>query len=272
MLSTVFIRVRAICDDEFQKYPDNEAILANCSPRILRLIEILKTFKPPSTSTENSTKEPSGSPTKSESSQTEKSEKNQPEKVEKQPTVFKPRPNNRNWRNRNSKGPRRDGPMRSRNYNNVDQESLCAIVFVQKRFTAQILFHLINELCRNTDDLNYLSVQYTVEKITDPISGGREAENEFRKQEEVLKKFRMHECNLLVATSVLEEGIDIPKCNLVVRFDVPLTYNSYVQSKGRAKMPKAHYILMSNEDTLTKLVDQMARYREIEKVTSYLLY
>lgn len=109
-------------------------------------------------------------------------------------------------------------------------------------------------------------MQYTVEKIADPTTDNREAEIEHRKQEEVLKKFRMHECNLLIATSVLEEGIDVPKCNLVIRFDQPSTYNSYVQCKGRAKMPEAYYILLSEEDKLNNLIRQLAQYKEIEKV------
>lgn len=115
-------------------------------------------------------------------------------------------------------------------------------------------------------------MQYTVEKIVDPISDSREAENEHRKQEEVLKKFRMHECNLLIATKVLEEGIDVPKCNLVIRFDQPNTYNSYVQCKGRAKMPEAHYVLLSEESNMTCFVKQLAEYAEIEKVRKELFY
>lgn len=113
-----------------------------------------------------------------------------------------------------------------------------------------------------------MSAQYTVEKIADPIIDSREAETEHRKQEEVLKKFRMHECNLLIATKVLEEGIDIPKCNLVIRFDQPQTYNSYVQCKGRAKMPEAHYVLLAEEENLSGFVKQLAEYSEIEKVLS----
>ncbi|VVC87643.1 unnamed protein product, partial [Leptidea sinapis] len=34
---------------------------------------------------------------------------------------------------------------------------------------------------------------------------------------------QMHECNLLLATSALEEGIDLPRCNLVLRWDLPPT-------------------------------------------------
>ena len=59
----------------------------------------------------------------------------------------------------------------------------------------------------------------------------KEADMMHRKQEEVLRKFRNKEFNLLVSTSVLEEGVDVPRCNLVIRFDLPTGYRSYVQSK-----------------------------------------
>jgi endoribonuclease Dicer len=48
----------------------------------------------------------------------------------------------------------------------------------------------------------------------------------------------------MVASDVLEEGIDIPKCNLVVKFDVPKNYRSYIQSKGRARHRSSNYYIM----------------------------
>ena len=61
----------------------------------------------------------------------------------------------------------------------------------------------------------------------------KEAELDHKKQEEVLRRFRTHKCNVLISTSILEEGADIPKANLVVRFDVPSHFPSYVHSLGR---------------------------------------
>jgi endoribonuclease Dicer len=43
---------------------------------------------------------------------------------------------------------------------------------------------------------------------------------------------------------VLEEGIDIPECNLVVKFDLPKNYRSYIQSKGRARHRNSKYYIM----------------------------
>ena len=58
----------------------------------------------------------------------------------------------------------------------------------------------------------------------------REAKMNTKKQDEVLEKFRGGKLNLVVSTSVLEEGVDVPKCNLVIRFDFPQNFRSYIQS------------------------------------------
>jgi endoribonuclease Dicer len=59
-----------------------------------------------------------------------------------------------------------------------------------------------------------------------------------------IKKFRKGELNCLFATSVAEEGLDIPQCNLVVRFDLYKTMIGYVQSRGRARHRNSKYLHM----------------------------
>ena len=50
-----------------------------------------------------------------------------------------------------------------------------------------------------------------------------------RDQQEVIRKFRVGTLNLLVATSVAEEGLDIPQCNVVVRYGLLSNEISMVQ-------------------------------------------
>ena len=76
----------------------------------------------------------------------------------------------------------------------------------------------------------------------------------------------MHECNLLIATSVLEEGMDLPRCNLVVRFDEPQSYRSYVHCKGRARAADAHFIMLVQKMNSKSFVRQLAEYMSIEQV------
>ncbi|XP_075228010.1 endoribonuclease Dcr-1 isoform X2 [Lycorma delicatula] len=147
-----------------------------------------------------------------------------------------------------------------------DADNLCGIIFVENRFTAKILSHLLNDLRRHDEDFSYVGAQFTVGKIADPVTEPREYELEHRKQEEVLKRFRMRECNILVGTSLLEEGIDLPKCNLVVRYDVPNNYRSYAQSKGRARAPDSHYVHLIQKKNCEEFIATLAEYLEIEKM------
>ncbi|ONM35314.1 dicer-like 104 [Zea mays] len=63
-------------------------------------------------------------------------------------------------------------------------------------------------------------------------------------QKDTLDSFRSGKVNLLFTTDVAEEGIHIPDCSCVIRFDLPRTTRSYVQSRGRARQRDSQYILM----------------------------
>ena len=64
----------------------------------------------------------------------------------------------------------------------------------------------------------------------------------------VIEKFRNGEVNLLISTSVLEEGLDIPDCNLVIRFQTMSNEVADVQAQGRARAEDStmHTIIVSN--------------------------
>ena len=50
----------------------------------------------------------------------------------------------------------------------------------------------------------------------------------------VMSKFRSGELNILVTTSILSEGIDIPECNATIRYMVMKDVIAEVQVPGKS--------------------------------------
>uniref|UniRef100_A0A4W3HII5 RNA helicase n=1 Tax=Callorhinchus milii TaxID=7868 RepID=A0A4W3HII5_CALMI len=64
-------------------------------------------------------------------------------------------------------------------------------------------------------------------------------------QKEVLNKFHDGEINLLIATTVAEEGLDIKECNFVIRYDLVTNEIAMVQARGRARCNDSTYALVA---------------------------
>ncbi|KAM4622670.1 ATP-dependent RNA helicase DHX58 [Discoglossus pictus] len=60
-------------------------------------------------------------------------------------------------------------------------------------------------------------------------------------QLQVIERFRNGHLNLLISTSVAEEGLDIPQCNTVVRYGLMTNEISMVQARGRARAENSCY-------------------------------
>ncbi|XP_050494041.1 endoribonuclease Dcr-1 [Bombus huntii] len=232
MVASVFTKIRALCDNTFEVLSEKERIYKYTTPKVHRLLQILKTYTPYYNKNINKTDN--------------KLNENIPQKL---PV------NNR------GKPPRASRHMRGI----TDSDLLCGVIFVNKAFVAKVLFYLLNEISMHDKDFHFLSPLYTIERNIEDISYSKDLEIEHRKQEEVLKRFRIHECNLLISTSILEEGIDIPKCNFVMRYDFPKTYQSYVQCKSRARATDALYVLLVPQEMSKEYIWQLAQYHYIEK-------
>ncbi|KAM6966089.1 ATP-dependent RNA helicase DHX58 [Tautogolabrus adspersus] len=67
------------------------------------------------------------------------------------------------------------------------------------------------------------------------------------KQEDTIRNFREDKLNLLISTSVAEEGLDIPQCNLVVRYGLLTNEIAQQQASGRARARDSQYSVIAEE-------------------------
>ncbi|GJS07430.1 endoribonuclease Dicer homolog 2 [Tanacetum coccineum] len=110
-------------------------------------------------------------------------------------------------------------------YRHVDD--MRCIIFVERVVTAIVLKSL---LCELNPKLFGWKTEYTAGNNSPVQSQSRGVQNK------IVDEFREGKVNIIVATSILEEGLDVQSCNLVIRFDLSSTVCSFIQSRGRARM------------------------------------
>ncbi|KAG0553607.1 hypothetical protein KC19_12G024900 [Ceratodon purpureus] len=129
------------------------------------------------------------------------------------------------------------------------------IIFVERRTAARVLANLVNHLECLSEFLQARS-----------ICGANAGVDTTRvQQQSTVAEFNQGQVNLLVATDVAEEGIDVQTCSEVIRFSLPKTVRSNIQSRGRARRHGSTYIVFLERGNISQK-DQFSRILESEPV------
>ncbi|EGG13599.1 putative RNA helicase [Cavenderia fasciculata] len=112
-----------------------------------------------------------------------------------------------------------------------------AILFVKTRDSAHQLGEILNNISNK-------STRYSFTKCVTVVGHGSNTDGGMStsKQKEVVEAFRTGKANVVVTTNVLEEGLDVPECNLVIRIDAPSTVTALIQSRGRARHRNSEFV------------------------------
>ncbi|OCK75355.1 hypothetical protein K432DRAFT_337600 [Lepidopterella palustris CBS 459.81] len=116
------------------------------------------------------------------------------------------------------------------------------LIFVEQRATVVALAQLLSAHSQTRNLFNIGTFVGTSISLKRKVNIADLAEP--RNQKQTLEDFRVGKKNLIIATSVLEEGIDVSSCDIVICFEPPKNLKSFIQRRGRARKEQSKYIIL----------------------------
>ena len=139
-----------------------------------------------------------------------------------------------------------------------DSNTMRSIVFTQYRDTAR---HIVEILNSN----NITAARFVGQAKKEGDVGMKQEE-----QAQMLEAFRRGEFSVLVATSIAEEGLDIPEVDLVIFYEPIPSEIRYIQRRGRTgRRSSGSVIILAAKDTIDER-HLVASKRRIEKMNQTL--
>ena len=126
-----------------------------------------------------------------------------------------------------------------------------AIVFTQYRETA-------TTICKNLNQIKDIKAKVFVGQAKRGETGLSQKE-----QKQIINEFALGKTNLLVATSIGEEGLDIPEVNVVIFYEPIPSAIRAIQRAGRtARLMKGKLIILITKGTRDETFYYASRARE----------
>ncbi|KAJ5720216.1 uncharacterized protein N7483_008150 [Penicillium malachiteum] len=147
-----------------------------------------------------------------------------------------------------------------------DNPNFSGLIFVKRRATVSVLSQILTNHLTTKDRFRCAAYVGWSGSVSRKDSLGdlltRQA------QKDTLSLFKSGAKNLIVSTDVLEEGLDVSSCSLVICYDKPANLKSFVQRRGRARHQESTYVILTSSDD--ELLD-LEKWQSLEQamVESY---
>ncbi|XP_041936600.1 interferon-induced helicase C domain-containing protein 1-like [Alosa sapidissima] len=135
-------------------------------------------------------------------------------------------------------------------------EEVRGIIFTETRLSAQALHSWIQENSKFADmevRSSYL-IGAGDQSAVKPMTASE--------QRDAIRKFNSGEVNLLIATTVAEEGLDIQKCNIVIRYCLVTSEIAMIQARGRGRADGSSYIVIGVEGSGVAERERLNEWKE----------
>ena len=77
---------------------------------------------------------------------------------------------------------------------------------------------------------------------------------------------------MIIATSVAEEGVDWPECELVVSMYPPSTLTALVQMRGRARKKNSKFVVLCSSDVERQNIEELKQKEKNMMIASEHLF
>ena len=136
------------------------------------------------------------------------------------------------------------------------------IVFAQFRETVRKISEMLNKI------ENVKAKDFVGQAIKDHGSGNTTGLKQ-KEQKEIIEKFKKGDINVLVATSIAEEGLDIPEVNEVIFYEPVPSAIRKIQRAGRtARLSKGSLKILITKNTKDQISHYVAYHKEKRMYTA----
>lgn len=139
------------------------------------------------------------------------------------------------------------------------------IIHVRRRVIAKVIALWLDKVANNFEEYSFIKPNYIVGS-TRKHRNRLAVDNFDLHHETAVRDFRYGNCNVLVTSAVCERCTDMPRCNLVVSFDLPVRFSDFIQAKGNCRFDFSKYVIMLNSFIESNSNERLLSYMNMERL------